>query len=87
MIYRILLIGIWMCLSVWSYAQDNNKEMQVIAVDSSRMETAADSTVRSVVQQADSLPYPNSIEMVFKPDPKKAVLLALVPGLGQIYNR
>ena len=85
MIYRILFIGLLMCLPGWSQAQE--KELQVLAMDSARMETAADSTVRSVVQQADSLPYPNKIEMAFKPDPKKAVLLALVPGLGQIYNR
>ena len=85
MIYRILFIGLLMCLPGWSQAQE--KELQVLAMDSARIETAADSTVRSVVQQADSLPYPNKIEMAFKPDPKKAVLLALVPGLGQIYNR
>ena len=36
---------------------------------------------------ADSLPKPAQIKMEFKPDPKKAVLMALVPGLGQIYNR
>ena len=85
MIYRILFIGLLMCLPGWSQAQE--KKMLTIAMDSARIETAADSTVRSVVQQADSLPYPNKIEMAFKPDPKKAVLLALVPGLGQIYNR
>ena len=46
-----------------------------------------DSTVRSVMLAADSLPKPAQIKMEFKPDPKKAVLMALVPGLGQIYNR
>lgn len=86
MIYRILLVCLALIsCSSWGYAQDA-KSFEVRA-DSSRIEAAADSTVRSVMLAADSLPKPAQIKMDFKPDPKKAVLMALVPGLGQIYNR
>ena len=86
MIYRILLVCLALiCCSSWGIAQDQ-KSFEVKA-DSSRIEMAADSTVRSVMLAADSLPKPVKMKMEFKPDPKKAVLMALVPGLGQIYNR
>ncbi len=86
MIYRILLVCLaFISCSSWGFAQDA-KSFE-IKTDSSRIEAAADSTVRSVMLAADSLPKPAQIKMEFKPDPKKAVLMALVPGLGQIYNR
>ena len=86
MIYRILLVCLaFISCSSWGFAQDA-KSFEIKA-DSSRIEAAADSTVRSVKLAADSLPKPAQIKMEFKPDPKKAVLMALVPGLGQIYNR
>lgn len=86
MIYRILLVCLaFISCSSWGFAQDV-KSFEIKA-DSSRIEVAADSTVRSVMLAADSLPKPAQIKMEFKPDPKKAVLMALVPGLGQIYNR
>lgn len=86
MIYRILLVSLaFISCSSWGFAQDA-KSFEIKA-DSSRIEAAADSTVRSVMLAADSLPKPAQIKMEFKPDPKKAVLMALVPGLGQIYNR
>lgn len=86
MIYRILLVCLaFISCSSWGFAQDA-KSFEIKA-DSSRIEAAADSTVRSVMLAADSLPKPVQIKMEFKPDPKKAVLMALVPGLGQIYNR
>lgn len=86
MIYRILLVCLaFISYSSWGFAQDA-KSFEIKA-DSSRIEAAADSTVRSVMLAADSLPKPAQIKMEFKPDPKKAVLMALVPGLGQIYNR
>lgn len=48
-----------------------------------------DSSVTAVMSAADSLPQPNpKLEVKpFKPNPNKALLYALVPGLGQIYNR
>ena len=86
MIYRILLVCLaFISCTSWGFAQDA-KSFEIKA-DSSRIEAAADSTVRSVMLAADSLPKPAQIKMEFKPDPKKAVLMALVPGLGQIYNR
>ena len=86
MIYRILLVCLaFISCSSWGFAQDA-KSFEIKA-DSSRIEAAADSTVRSGMLAADSLPKPAQIKMEFKPDPKKAVLMALVPGLGQIYNR
>lgn len=86
MIYRILLVCLaFISCSSWGFAQDA-KSFEIKA-DSSRIEAAADSTVRSVMLAADSLPKPAQIKMEFKPDPKKAVWMALVPGLGQIYNR
>ena len=86
MIYRILLVCLaFISCSSWGFAQDA-KSFEIKA-DSSRIEAAADSTVRSVMLAADSLPKPAQIKMEFKPDPKKAVLIALVPGLGHIYNR
>lgn len=86
MIYRILLVCLaFISCSSWGFAQDA-KSFEIKA-DSSWIEAAADSTVRSVMLAADSLPKPAQIKMEFKPDPKKAVLMALVPGLGQIYNR
>lgn len=86
MIYRILLVCLaFISCSSWGFAQDA-KSFEIKA-DSSRIEAAADSAVRSVMLVADSLPKPAQIKMEFKPDPKKAVLMALVPGLGQIYNR
>ena len=86
MIYRILIVCLaFISCSSWGFAQDA-KSFEIKA-DSSRIEAAADSTVRSVMLAADSLPKPAQIKMEFKPDPKKAVLMALVPGLGQIYNR
>lgn len=50
----------------------------------------ADSTVQTVLAQVDSIGVPEvklSVKQAFKPNPTKAVLLGLVPGLGQIYNR
>lgn len=53
---------------------------------------AMDSVTRSVLVAADSLtiPLPEEMQEIepFKPNPTKALIFsALVPGLGQIYNR
>lgn len=52
---------------------------------------AVDSVTQAVLQKADSLelPTPEEMKLVepFKPDPNRALLYALVPGLGQIYNQ
>lgn len=47
-----------------------------------------DSTVQAVLAAGDSAGVPKvKLPSAFKPNPTKAVLLALVPGMGQIYNR
>ena len=81
MIYRLLLIGICiLCLPLTSRAQE---EKEMATVDSSQIVTAVDSTVAAVMQKADSLPFPEEVKPLFKPNPKKSVLMAIVPGLGQ----
>ena len=92
----ILWIIALLCGSVWTgHAQRTitAKQDTVISSDSAVTavvpgETAkADSTVKAVLSAADSLPQPKVKLKEFKPDPNKALLYALVPGLGQIYNR
>ena len=92
----ILWIIALLCGSVWTgHAQRTimAKQDTVISSDSTVTavvsgETAkADSTVKAVLSAADSLPQPKVKLKEFKPDPNKALLYALVPGLGQIYNR
>lgn len=85
-----LLVG-WLCYASVGYAQEDEtqtvKEMSFEQVDSLGV-ASPDSTVLSVVATADSLGVPEvKVKEAFKPDPKKAVLYALIPGLGQIYNR
>lgn len=60
------------------------------AVEDFTVQIAADSTIQTVLAKADSIGVPEvklDIQQAFKPNPTKAVLLGLVPGLGQIYNR
>lgn len=85
MIYKLLLIWIGLlCFPAWGYSQT----MEDVAVgDSVWIEASTDSVVQVVMEQADSLPMPSKVTLDFKPDPKRAVLMALIPGLGQIYNR
>ena len=74
-----------MFFSLNGIAQTDNR--QLITVDSDSIEAKTDSTVKVVMHKADSLPFPEKVKLQFKPNPKKAVLMAVVPGLGQIYNR
>ena len=63
---------------------------QEIATGDSTLHMATDSTVQTVLVKADSIGVPDvklDVKQAFKPNPTKAVLLGLVPGLGQIYNR
>ncbi len=80
----LLLLGL---VSYWgmSYAQT---ELPAASPADSVEVAAPDSTVRAVLAAADSAGVPKvKLKTEFKPDPTKAVLYALVPGLGQIYNR
>ena len=77
----ILLIVVLLCGCAWSgHAQRTITSKQDTVIP-------ADSVVTAVLSAADSLPQPKVKLKEFKPDPNKALLYALVPGLGQIYNK
>lgn len=58
------------------------------AADTAVTVTRPDSTVQAVLAAGDSIGVPPvKVPSAFKPNPTKAVLLALIPGMGQIYNR
>lgn len=79
---RVILFLVILSGNVWlGRAQEHITE-----VGDSVVVSAPDSTVKAVLQRADSLPLPKVVEP-FKPNPNKAVLFALVPGMGQLYNR
>ncbi len=84
----LLLIG-FMCHAVMGNAQEDKTGNAVPALVTDSVEVAApDPAVRAVLTAADSVGVPEvSMELAFKPSPTKAVLLALIPGMGQIYNR
>lgn len=95
-INKVILILALLCGCVWTgHAQTEItvKPDTVMSADSvitvvTPGETAvSDSTVKAVLSAADSLPQPKVKLKEFKPDPNKALLYALVPGLGQIYNK
>lgn len=79
-----ILIGLVTCLWV-GHAQIVPDTVK--PVDKPALTAAADSSVKAVLASADSLPQPKVKLKTFKPDPNKALLYGLVPGLGQIYNR
>ncbi|MDR0750492.1 MAG: DUF5683 domain-containing protein [Tannerellaceae bacterium] len=51
--------------------------------------TTPDSLTLTVLSVADSgvVLIPEATKVAFKPNPTKAILLGLIPGMGQIYNR
>lgn len=58
------------------------------AADTAVTVSRPDSTVQAVLAAGDSIGVPPvKVPSAFKPNPTKAVLLALIPGMGQIYNR
>ena len=80
-VWLLLLIG-WWSISLGLQAQTD--EVSVEGAGS----LVPDSTVSVVLAQGDSLFLPAvSFKQPFKPNPTKAVLFSLVPGMGQIYNR
>lgn len=93
---RLVLLLIVLCGCAWSgQAQEALKQASdtvmvadsVMAIITPAPTSAADSTVKAVLSAADSLPQPAVKLKTFKADPNKALLYALVPGLGQIYNK
>ena len=82
----LLLLMLLMAFSVPGYAQTERRIAQqadTVAVE------PADSTVAAALHSADSAAVADlkKIKPAFKPNPTKAVLLALIPGMGQIYNQ
>lgn len=82
MINRFIVIILILCGCSWTMGAQNS-----IAFQSPDTVMRRDSTVQAVMAKADSLPQPKMEMKAFKPDPNKVLLYALVPGLGQIYNR
>ena len=84
----LLLIGLIGYASL-GYAQEERTEETRVAIERDSVGIAVpDSTTRAVLAAADSAGVPDvKMELAFKPNPTRAVLYALVPGLGQIYNR
>lgn len=84
----LLLLG-WLCFSRMGWAQEDRTDITMSVEARDSVEVAApDSTVKAVLMAADSIGVPKmKMKPAFKPNPTKATLLALVPGLGQIYNR
>lgn len=84
----LLLIGLVSYVGA-GYAQEDQTGKAVTAIVPDSVEMAApDSTVQAVLMAADSVGVPEvKMKTDFKPNPTRAVLYALVPGLGQIYNR
>lgn len=84
-LFIVALLG---CLFFKGYAQEKTIEKQEAVKTMVPGETAAsDSAVKVVIMAADSLKQPSVKLKKFKPDPNKALLFALIPGGGQIYNR
>lgn len=60
----------------------------LLVSDTTRAVVQPDSSVQSVVIAGDSVATSAmQMKLAFKPNPTKAVLLALIPGMGQVYNR
>lgn len=78
-----------MCYAGMAGAQEGKTGKTVPALASDSVEVMApDSTVQAVLMAADSAGVPDvRMKLAFKPNPTKAVLFALIPGMGQIYNR
>lgn len=76
----IIFLVVWLCFPLSGKAQEERMDTTVTMVP--------DSATQSVLIAANSeFQTIKPAEIEFKPDPQKAILLALVPGLGQIYNR
>jgi hypothetical protein len=81
-----ILFVIWLlCLSQKGNAQAFIEGFNTDTV----IVTSPDSLTLAVLSVADSnvTLIPKVPKAAFKPDPTKAVLLGLIPGMGQIYNR
>lgn len=85
-----LILLLWLtCISFAGNAQENMESPITITEDTTITITEApDSTIIAVIKEADVLEVPTvDIKSAFKPNPTKATLFALIPGMGQVYNR
>lgn len=89
----ILLLICLLCLSFAGKAQEivtevpDSIQQQSDSLPRKKGE-AADPRVSVVIHEADSIGVPKiDLKPAFKPNPTKATLYALIPGMGQIYNR
>ena len=87
----LLLLCGWLCRYTTVNAQISQvparDSIEVVTADSvvTNVMAAADTTVTAIV--ADTTITVAKEATAFKPNPTKAVWLALIPGMGQIYNR
>ncbi len=81
--FFLLLLGMFVILPEMVFGQEERMDSVVVA--------PADSTVAEILHSADSVSESvvdmQKIKPAFKPNSTKAILLALIPGLGQIYNQ
>lgn len=81
--FFLLLLGMFVILPEMVFSQEERMDSVVVA--------PADSTVADILHSADSVSESvvdmQKIKPAFKPNSTKAILLALIPGLGQIYNQ
>lgn len=81
--FFLLLLGMFVILPEMVFGQEERMDSVVVA--------PADSTVADILHSADSVSESvvdmQKIKPAFKPNSTKAILLALIPGLGQIYNQ
>lgn len=81
-----ILFAIWLlCLPLKGNAQEFIEGFETDTV----IVTAPDSLTQAVLAAADSsiVSIPEVPKAAFKPNPTKAVLFGLIPGMGQVYNR
>ncbi len=87
----IIFLAVWMSFPLVGRAQEERVETTEETVDLALSDTirveAPDSMTQAILTVADA-EFPQAVKInTFKPDPNRALLYGLVPGLGQIYNR
>lgn len=87
----IIFLVVWLSFPLIGRAQEERvetvEEPEISILSDTIIVEAPDSMTQAVLTVADA-EFPKDIKLkTFKPDPNKALLYGLVPGLGQIYNR
>jgi len=91
----IIILVVCLCFPFRGNAQEEIVEVNeaipdtvMVSAPDTTIVMASDSTVQTVLKQAENeAKSMKPVKMDFKPDPNKAIILALIPGMGQIYNR